>query len=210
MTSSTMFSCVRSVALLLAVAACGGHEQPAANSRTAPSAAPAPAPNPSDVVVRGTAVVSGDHALIQSGAVGPLSVGMWRRQAMSLVYPVGAAQGAPGEDLIVVRGIGRDTLTLAFVDDTLRRVLVTRPGPHTADSIGVGTPLSKLTAIPGAHVGTTGGAERITVPKYCGVEFSSAADTSDRQARGAARQARGANVVRSIVVGPCVRASAVP
>ena len=106
------------------------------------------------MIVRGTAVVSGDHALIQSGAVGPLSVGMWRRQAMSLVYAVGAAQGAPGEDLIVVRGIGRDTLTLAFVDDTLRRVLVTRPGAHTADSIAVGTPLSKLAAIPGAHVAT--------------------------------------------------------
>jgi hypothetical protein len=127
---------------------------------------------------------------------------------MSLVYPVGATQGAPGEDLIAVRGIGRDTITLAFVDDTLRRVFVTRPGPHTADSIEVGTPVARLTAMPGAHTVSSRGATVVTLPAYCGVEFSSAVDTMIEKPRRAAAP-RG-DVVRTITVGACTGGAPAP
>lgn len=114
---------------------------------------------------------------------------------MSLVYTVGATAGPHGEDIITVRGIGKDTLTLAFLDDTLRSIAVNRPGPHTAEGIGVGTPLSVVAGESGARSISAGGVQIVRLDRYCGVEFR-----SDSAARNGSP-----NVVRvaTILVRPC-------
>ena len=68
--------------------------------------------------------------------LGPLRVGEWRRIVMSFVYAISARAGRDSEDIIVVRGIGKDTVTLTFDNDTLRRIFVTHSGPRTANGIG--------------------------------------------------------------------------
>lgn len=114
---------------------------------------------------------------------------------MSLVYAVGATAGPHGEDMIAVRGIGQDTLTLAFDNDTLRWIDVNRPGPHTVEGLGVGTPLGTVAALPGARSRSAGRLQTVTLDRYCGVEFRG--DTTLRKpASGAAR-------IASIIVGPC-------
>lgn len=127
--------------------------------------------------------------------MGPLRLNTWRRPVMSLVYAVGATAGPHGEDMIVVRGIGQDTLTLAFANDTLRWIDVNKPGPHTTEGIGVGTPLSAVTSQPGARSKSVGGVQTVTLDRYCGVEFR-----GDSVAR---KPAPTTPIIASIVIGPC-------
>ncbi|MGI8508723.1 MAG: hypothetical protein ACR2MQ_05310, partial [Gemmatimonadaceae bacterium] len=146
--------------------------------------------------------VVGGHAIIRDGAVGPLQLNTWRRPVMSLVYAVGATAGPHGEDVIVVRGIGQDTLTLAFANDTLRWIDVNKPGPHTLDGVGVGTPFSAVTGQPGARLKSAGGVQTMTLDRYCGVEFR-----GDSVARS---PAPATPVITSIVVAPCRPTTAGP
>ena len=132
------------------------------------------------------AMVDG-HATIGKEAVGPLRIGMWRRPAMSFVYAIGARQGADSTDIITVKGLGRDTLTLWFQSDTLRRIVVVKPGPHTTSGIAVGTPDSvlRLRAVPA-------GDGRWTVAGVCGLSIETGATPSTRTV-----------AVRSITVKSC-------
>jgi hypothetical protein len=149
-------------------------------------------------------VMDGDHAVIQQEAVGPLRVGEWRRPVMSFVYAISARAGRDSEDIIVVRGIGKDTVTLTFDNDTLRRVFVTHQGPHTADGIGVGTPFATVAAAPGASTARRGSGKVVTIARMCGVEF---ATDSVALAPDSTHQSRAANspTIRAISVGYCKR-----
>lgn len=176
-----------SLGFALALVACDTSRQNASPRGSPPAVPPAAASD----TASGPLVVE-DHAIIGEGAVGPLRLGTWRRPVMSLVYAVGATAGPAGEDVITVRGIGKDTLTLAFVDDTLRRIAVRRPGAHTSDGLAVGVPWSAVTNQPGATASaSTSGTTVVTLARYCGVQFRS--DTSRRE------PAR----IGEIVVGPC-------
>lgn len=127
------------------------------------------------------------HATIGREAVGPLRIGMWRRPAMSFVYAIGARQGADSTDIITVKGLGRDTLTLWFQSDTLRRIVVLKPGPHTTSGIAVGTPdtVLRTRAIPA-------GAGKWTIAGICGLSIETAATQPAQTV-----------AVRSIVVKSC-------
>lgn len=177
-------ACSASLAAAAAVTACGSDSRPAgAAAATASSDSGAAAASAGSGAVAGAAdsatapanqPVIGGHAIIRPGKVGPLKLGAWRRPVMSFVYAVGATAGPAGEDMIVVRGVGNDTLTLAFVDDTLRRVQITRPGAHTMDGLGVGTEMSAIAAEPGVVIsGTRTGTRVATLPRYCGMQFRS-------------------------------------
>lgn len=144
----------------------------------------------------------GGHSIIRTEAVGPLHVNTWRRPAMSLVYAIGATAGPHGEDVIVVRGIGHDTLTLAFANDTLRWINVNKHGPHTAEGIGVGSPLSAVMSQAGARSRSAGGVQTVTLDRYCGVEFR-----GDSVARNPAAPTP---TVASIVIRPCHSRTAAP
>jgi hypothetical protein len=146
--------------------------------------------------------MDGDHSVIRQEAVGPLRVGEWRRPVMSFVYAISARAGRDSEDIIVVRGIGKDTVTLTFDNDTLRRVFVTHTGPRTVDGIGVGTPFAKVVAQPDARTTTRGTAQVATISRLCGVEFAtdSVALSVDSISRNRAERPA---VVRAISIGYC-------
>lgn len=163
----------RTAALTLACTAvtmaCGQTERGAQNGRAPGSGG---APDAAEKSGASPTVVEG-HAIIRAEGVGPLRLMAWRRPAMSLVYPVGATAGPNDEDVITVRGIGRDTLTLAFADDTLRWIRVDHPGPHTSEGLGVGTPLSSVARETGARSSSVGRMHVVTLARYCGIQFRS-------------------------------------
>ncbi len=149
-------------------------------------------------------IMNGDHSIIRQEAVGPLHVGEWRRPVMSFVYAISARAGRDSEAIIVVRGVGKDTVTLTFDNDTLRRVFITHRGPQTADGIGVGSPFASVTSQPGAKTAVRGAAQVATISRVCGVEFAtdSVALSPDSIAR---TKAKSSTTVRAISVGYCKR-----
>jgi hypothetical protein len=121
---------------------------------------------------------------------------------MSFVYVVGARAGADSTDIIVVRGIGKDTVTLSFQNDTLRRIFVTKTGARTSAGIGIGTPFATVANQPGAQITSRGKAQVATASSMCGVEFAtdSAALSSDSvRLKTAGKPA----TIRAIAIGPC-------
>jgi hypothetical protein len=192
--------------LLLAAIACGDGEN-AANSASSPDESQqsaSPAATGSHAAADSEPLMQGDHAVIRQGAVGPLRVGEWRRPVMSFVYAISARAGRDSEDIITVHRLGVDTVTLSFRKDTLRKIFITRAGPHTADSIGVGTPFATVTARPGAKVRTLGSAKIATIDGLCGVEFAtdSFALGADSMLPSPVRQTA---TIQGIAVGYCKR-----
>jgi len=153
-------------------------------------------------------LMEGDHSIIRREAVGPLHVGEWRRPVMSFVYAISARAGLDSEDIIVVRGMGKDTVTLTFQNDTLRRVFITHTGPHTTGGIAVGTPFATVAADSGATIVKRGAAKIATLSRLCGVEFAtdSIALSPDSIARKPARNpAPKPETIQAISVGYCKR-----
>ena len=206
----------RTVALAVGIAAsavaCGGGNDTAA-ATAAHNASMRPANGAAGATVTESAagpdippdtgpLMIGDHAVIRTQAVGPLHVGEWRRPVMSFVYAVSARAGRDSEDIIVVRGIGRDTMTLTFDNDTLRKIFVTHTGPRTRDGVGVGTPFAALTTRTDATIATRGSAHVATIANLCGVEFAtdSVALSPDTLGRRAAKRD---GTIRAISIGYC-------
>jgi hypothetical protein len=148
--------------------------------------------------------MDGDHTVIRSEAVGPLRIGEWRRPVMSFVYAISARAGRDSTDIIVVHGVGKDTATLTFQNDTLRKIFVTHVGPHTVDGIGVGTPFTTVADDSGATTVKRGTARVATLSHLCGVEFAtdSVALSPDSIAR---KPARKPETIQAISVGYCKR-----
>lgn len=192
--------------LAFGMIACGGGKDAKTQSSSARTAAIAAGttatPEPVELASNEGQIIVDDHAIIRQGAVGPLRVGEWRRPVMSFVYVVSARAGRDSEDIIVVRGIGKDTVTLAFANDTLRRILVTRPGARTADGIGVGTPFATVAGRPDATATSRGKAKVASLTSMCGVKFAtdSAALSPDSIVK---KTTHGPATVRAIAIGSC-------
>lgn len=188
---------------MLGAVACSGSGKPASNATQGHSAAATNVATGSSATDEGP-ITAGDHSIIRQEAVGPLLVGEWRRPVMSFVYAISARAGRDSEDIIAVRGIGKDTVTLTFSNDTLRRVFVTHTGPRTADGIGVGTPFTTVSDRPDAKTTKRGAAQVATISRLCGVEFAtdSIALSPDSAAR---RKAKESATIRAISVGYCKR-----
>ncbi len=71
--------------------------------------------------------------------------------------------------------IGGDTLMVTVSNETIRRLVVTNPRFRTTDSLGVGTELDRLLAVPGATALEGEGRLFVTVPTHCGLSFRLAA-----------------------------------
>lgn len=193
--------------LLSLLAACGGeasphtsHAAPPTSTANASGAGNAPA-----VVDTGPVLLDG-HAVIRPEAVGPLHVGAWRRVAMSFVYTITAFIGPDSAETMPVYGVGKDTVTIVVVNDTVSRIEVMRPGARTVDGLQVGTPVATLRARPGATMGRDGLATIVRLRALCGITFS----TADSSAHSGVAKGKRAlpfppdsAVVRTIFVGKC-------
>ncbi len=164
-----LFTRVVLLALASGAAACGGTSRSGGDGRGGQQGESMAADGAAD----SGPTMAGDHALIRVNAVGPLRLMEWRRPVMSFVYAVSARAGPDSADVIVVRGVGKDTMTLTFRNDTLREIDVLKPGPHTREGFGIGTPLEALLGAGGIRHATDSGSV-ITLPNYCGVQFNAA------------------------------------
>lgn len=186
--------------LFVALACDGGaaSRSPARSGAAANSAKPTAPQRKSD----DGPMMKGDHAVIREEAVGPLQVGAWRRPVMSFVYAISARAGRDSEDIIVVHGIGKDTVALTFENDTLRRVFITHAGPQTAEGIGIGSPFADVTSRSDASTTTRGTAQVASMAHLCGVEFAtdSVALSVDSVSH---RRPEQPAIVRAISVGYC-------
>lgn len=194
-TAATLAACGRDTARPPAVSP--GTPPPAAASQPSTSA-------DAGVVDSGPVFLQG-HAVIRPEAVGPLHVGAWRRAAMSWVYAITSFSGTGDMEITPVHRLGKDTVTVVIVNDTVSHLEVMRPGPRTIEGYGVGTPLAVLRAAPGASVAHDHGATVITLARYCGIQFSSA-DSSAHS--GAPKKIAvvippDSAAVRTVIVGKC-------
>lgn len=197
---------LRAAALLSAfvLIACGGKQAPDHDSATSQTAV-APTPAVSTVVDTGPVYQDG-HAIIRPEAVGPLHVHAWRRVAMSFVYAITSFSGANDAEVTPVRGIGKDTVTVVIVNDTVSRIEVMRPGARTVDGIQVGTPLATVRAQRGATIGRDGAATTVRLARYCGITFSTAdssAHSGVSKTKNPLPFAPDSAVIRTIIVGKC-------
>jgi hypothetical protein len=200
--SVTKLAVILAYSTLLGTMACGGKDGDAKKVAAKPTTSAAGAASTPAGVSDDGPIMEGDHSIIRSQAVGPLNVDEWRRPVMSFVYAVSARAGRDSEDIIVVRGIGKDTVTLTFTNDTLRRVFVTKMGAHTRSGIGVGTPFSTVASQTGAKTRKIGKSQVATIASLCGVEFAtdSIALSADSTKGKATREPA---TVRAISVGYC-------
>lgn len=186
--------CLMACCAVVGLTACNSRGDAGGNAARSSGAPDAEMGQPTAQNATQPLVVDG-HAIISREAVGPLHLDTWRRPAMSFVYAIGATAGPHGEDMIRVRGIGRDTLTLMFANDTLRQIDVKVRGPHTVDGVGIGSSLDSLAGQAGARSRSAAGVRIVTLDRYCGVQFMG--DTGLGKGQSAPRR------VGSIIVGPC-------
>lgn len=72
--------------------------------------------------------------------------------------------------------LGRDTVEAQPAGGKLWRIAVDGPAFRTADSLGVGTPLSRLLEIPGVRAATGESADiYVFSPQHCGLSFRTSA-----------------------------------
>lgn len=79
------------------------------------------------------------------------------------------AEGHPAR--IVLVDLARDTVEAEIVDDAVWRLAVRDPAFRTSDSLGVGTPLSRLLEFDGARPLSGEGRLFVQVPEHCGLSF---------------------------------------
>jgi hypothetical protein len=112
--------------------------------------------------------------VIDSAGVGALRIGVpldsVRARCLVLRDTVELrAEGQPAR--IVSVPIGGDTVEAEIVDGRVWRVTVARPGLRTADSLGVGTPVTRLLALFPRAIGAHGEGGIYATSTRCGLSF---------------------------------------
>lgn len=144
-------------------------------------------------------------APLADSAAGPVRLGMTveqlRTRCPGARDSTGLAdEGMPARSLVVP--VGTDTVEASIVDGRAWRLAVTTRGIRTADSLGVGTPLSRLLALPGARGIAGEGRAFIVADRPCGLSFeldARGAPASDEGIRGM----EGGTRVRRVLVTGC-------
>jgi hypothetical protein len=119
------------------------------------------------------------------------------------------AEGLPVR--VIAVAVSGDTVEAEVDSGRVWRIETTRPTLRTADSLGVGTPLARLLALPGAHGLSGEGAVFVVSPARCGLSFQlsgvgSAAPRGGWTAAALRRLPPSTAVSRVLVVG-CPAAS---
>src|SRR5215217_1557855 len=157
--------------LIVALAACAGDARDGDSAVTARDTTAVAAP---DGVIVPTPADSGCSAApIADSSAGPVRLGM-RVDEITARCPgahdsSGTREGMPVRTLVVP--IGSDTVAASIVDGRAWRLAVVTPGLRTRDSLGVGTPLTRLLTLPGARALTGEGRTYVVADEPCGLSF---------------------------------------
>jgi hypothetical protein len=162
---------VRAAVLLLAaaVAACGT-DRTEVRARTSPPPSSAASP----AAAAATFGKRCGAAEIDGAGIGALRIGApvdSVRAHCTIVRDTVAPgiEGMPARTLNVV--IAGDTVLAEIDSERVWRVQLLRPAFRTADSLGVGTPLSRLLRLPDARAFTGEGGLFVMSPARCGLSF---------------------------------------
>jgi hypothetical protein len=163
-------------AVLFALAACspggGAAERP-----------PEPATHPPETASPGTGNTSasapdttscGPHSVITGAGLGGLRIGSTVAEVESACKVVDDyfGPGAEGMDeRYIVVDFDTARVSAIVVDDRIWRVQITSDAFRTADSLGVGTPLTRLLRVPGLRGAEGEGRLFVFSPERCGLSF---------------------------------------
>jgi hypothetical protein len=164
-----------------------------------------------DGVTTATAADSGcAPAPLADSAAGPVRLGMTveelRTRCAGTRDSTGLAEeGLPARTLLVP--VGADTVAARIVEGRAWRLAVTSRGLRTRDSLGVGTPLATLLALPGAHGLVGEGRTFVVANRPCGLSFELSAGVrgggTARADSAALRRLPAGTVVRRVLVTGC-------
>jgi hypothetical protein len=191
---------VRRLALLLALVACEKKsESTPADSSSLPAVAASSSPTASGTT--GRAQACGDEIITDEG-IGQVRIGAGMesvQQKCNVVRDttVVDTEGMPSRRLAVA--FSRDTVQAEIVDGRVWRIAVLSPGLRTADSLGVGTTITRLLQLKDPHGMTGEGQFFVASPAHCGKSFRLAIAESG-PARGDLDRAGLARLPRSTAV----------
>ena len=199
---------VVAIAALVALPACDANrETPATNAGRAASPGAAGDTSLSRSVGTPARVCGG--TTITGAGLGDLRIGMSVASVHSVCRVVGdatrlASEGQTARFLAVE--FPRDTVDAEVVDGEVWRIEVVSPSFRTADSLGVGTPLSRLLELRDAR-GITGEGQLFVIsPVHCGLSFrlsdnGSSARSQKWDRAGLSRLPSGTVVNKVLIVG---------
>ena len=158
MSKSSRIHSIRGAALLLVLPAC---ERTSAKDAGPPS------------TVEHAQIASND-ALLTGDSVGPAIVGVARSALSPRVKVIRdtVEEGMEGiPESIAILSLAGDTIRAAIDSGRIYRFSVSSARFRTADSLGVGTPISRLVSEPGIYAMTGEGAVFVWSAKRCGIGF---------------------------------------
>lgn len=194
---------------IVAAGACAGEGRPADGARDSVStAARDTAPVAAvDGVTADTPADSGCvPAPLADSAAGPIRLGMRAEEILARCPGArdssGTEEGTPTRTLVVPVG-GADTVEASVVRGRAWRLAVATRGMRTRDSLGVGTTLARLLALPNPRGLTGEGRTFVVADRPCGLSFelSRFVARADPDTSVLRREAGRATVKRVLVTG---------
>ena len=203
---ATLVTLVAIAAILSASACTGGSDADGADARTTADAArdtmPAAAARPPAPDGRECRIAPVTGAGIGDVTIGMTEAELRRRCTVTRDTTVAGPEGAPARLLGVA--MGGETVDVEMNDGKVWRIPITDPDLRTADSLGVGTPLARLLALPGVRP-AMGEGTYVLSPAHCGISFQlrgPGGTTPPAQSEAQLRAMPAATVVgRMLVVG---------
>lgn len=200
-------------ATVLVFAACMGCTGGDRSADTVAATVPAATPDTTgaaatDGVTSITAADSGcAPAPLADSAAGPVRLGMSVEELRTRCAGTRDSTGLADEGMsarTVLVPVGADTVAARIVEGRAWRLAITSRGLRTRDSLGVGTPLARLLALPGARGITGEGRTFIVADAPCGLSFELSAGVRDGNADSAAlRRLPASTVVKRVLVTGC-------
>src|SRR4051812_526240 len=188
------------VGLFTLLAACRIEKVRTADSASAAAAEPGAGLN-------GCGITS--ESRVRDDGIGVLRVGTSLDAVRANCTVIAERSGANDAPMVAMVDLGRDTAAVEFLGGALQRITLHHQAYRTADSLGVGTHITRLLALRGATGITERGKLYAITPVYCGLRFMlmNPAPTapSAQSGRAALRRLEGEVRVRELEIAPCPR-----
>jgi len=146
---------------------------------------------------------------VRDDGIGLLRMGMSLDAVRANCTVLSERPGANDAPMVAMVDLGRDTAAVEFVSGSLQRITLHHQAYRTADSLGVGTHISRILALRGATGITERGKLYAVSPAYCGLRFMmmnpAPSAPSAQSGRAALRRLEGENRVRELEIASCPR-----
>lgn len=152
--------------------------------------------------------ISSESRISQDG-IGILRIGASVDAIRAGCAVLSETSGANGTPILARVDLGRDTADVEFAAGTLRRITLHHQAYRTADSLGVGTHVSRLIKFRDAVGVTERNRLYAETPAYCGLRFMlsepAPAPPAAQTGRAALRRLSGETRVRELEIVGCIR-----